>query len=61
MSVYLIISENGKFREINNPEMDGILRKIREGKVIIIEAMGQSAGDPLRGMGHGAKGHIPLD
>ncbi len=61
MSVYLIISENGKLRELDSPEIDGIFRKIREGKVVHIEAMGQNAEESLRGMGNRPKRQISLN
>jgi hypothetical protein len=61
MSVYLIISENGKLEEINSPEIDGIFRKIREGKTVTVEAMGQIDDEPPGGMRNGKKTEISFN
>jgi hypothetical protein len=61
MSVYLIIREHGKLREVASPEIDGIFRKIREGKVVTVEAMGQGGDEPFKGAGYGKESEISLN
>jgi hypothetical protein len=61
MSVYLLISENGKLEEINGSEIDSIFRKIREGKTVTVEAIGQIDDEPLGGMRNGKKTEISFN